>query len=203
MVRAGVNYKFITDQIGSVRLVVNANDGTVAEKIDYDEFGNVLSDSNPGFQPFGFAGGLYDQDTKLVHFGAREYDAEVGRWLSKDPILFNGGDANLYGYIGTVGKPMETNLYGYSFNDPVNFIDPEGLSASSGSDGSLPACTQQQSCEQAKTAIRGVGSAIGFVLGRCGVPVAPAFGLGVRIATSRMCELPPEDKQICDAGNGK
>ncbi|MFP5459939.1 MAG: RHS repeat domain-containing protein [Bacteriovoracia bacterium] len=57
------------------------------------------------FQGFGFAGGLYDQDTKLVKFGARDYDSRTGRWLSKDPIGFNGGDANLYG----------------------NFIDPNGL----------------------------------------------------------------------------
>jgi hypothetical protein len=30
--------------------------------VTVDEFGNVLADSNPGFQPFGFAGGLYDAD---------------------------------------------------------------------------------------------------------------------------------------------
>lgn len=33
----------------------------------------------------------------------------------------------MYGYVGTVGKPgIETNLYGYSFSDPVNFIDTNG-----------------------------------------------------------------------------
>lgn len=40
------------------------------------------------------------------------YDPETGRWTSKDPILFNGGDSN---------------LYGYAFSDPVNFVDPSGL----------------------------------------------------------------------------
>jgi len=45
-------------------------------------------------------------------------------------ILYAGGDTNLYGYVGTVGKPgIETNLYGYSFSDPINFIDINGLSA--------------------------------------------------------------------------
>ncbi len=34
---------------------------------------------NPSFQPFGFAGGLYDLDTKLTRFGARDYDAETSR----------------------------------------------------------------------------------------------------------------------------
>lgn len=79
--------------------------------MDFNEFGRVTLDSAPGFQPFGFAGGIYDQDTKLVRFGAREYNAETGRWTAKDPILFNGGD---------------TNLYGYTNNDPVNFVDPKG-----------------------------------------------------------------------------
>jgi hypothetical protein len=41
----------------------------------YDEFGRVLSNTNPGFQPFGFAGGIYEVDTGLVRFGARDYDA--------------------------------------------------------------------------------------------------------------------------------
>jgi RHS repeat-associated protein len=114
MVRAGVTYKIITDHLGSVRFVVNAQDGAVAQEITYDEFGNVLSDSKPGFQPFGFAGGLYDPATQPVRFGARDYDPETGRWTSKDPILFAGGDTNLYGYV---------------VNDPVNFIDPDGQSS--------------------------------------------------------------------------
>jgi RHS repeat-associated protein len=72
----------------------------------------VLLDTNPGFQAFGFAGGLYDKDTGLVRFGARDYDAEAGRWTDKDPLDFEGGDTNLYGFCG---------------NDPINFTDPSGL----------------------------------------------------------------------------
>ena len=81
-------YQIITDHLGSVRLVTNVTNGTIAQRIDYDEFGNVIYDSNPGFQPFGFAGGLYDPETKLVRFGARDYDATVGRWTAKIPIAF-------------------------------------------------------------------------------------------------------------------
>lgn len=80
------------------------------QHIEYDEFGNVRSDTHPGFQPFGFAGGIYDQHTKLTRFGARDYDAEIGRWTSKDPIRFDGG----------------YNLYGYVFNDPINLVDQDG-----------------------------------------------------------------------------
>ncbi|MBM4259313.1 MAG: RHS repeat-associated core domain-containing protein [Deltaproteobacteria bacterium] len=92
-------------------IVVDVTSGAIVQRMDYDEFGQVITDTNPGFQPFGFAGGLYDRDTKLVRFGARDYDAETGRWTTKDPIGFAGGDTNLYGYV---------------LNDPVNFVDPDG-----------------------------------------------------------------------------
>lgn len=111
MASGGQMYRFIKDQVGSVRLVVNAASGEIAQAIQYDEFGVVLEDTNPGFQPFGFAGGLYDGDTGLVRFGARDYDPTVGRWTSKDPSLWRGRSAN---------------LYVYSWNDPVNFLDATG-----------------------------------------------------------------------------
>jgi RHS repeat-associated protein len=71
----------------------------------------VTQDTNPGFQPFGFAGGLYDGQTGLVRFGARDYDPVVGRWTAKDPIGFEGDQLNLYGYVD---------------NNPIDWIDPGG-----------------------------------------------------------------------------
>ena len=112
MIRYGVTYRIISDHLGSPRLVINTTDGTTAQQITYDEFGNVLDDTNPGFQPFGFAGGIYDWDSGLMRFGYRDYDPEVGRWTSKDPILFSGGVFNLYGYV---------------LNNPINSIDILGL----------------------------------------------------------------------------
>jgi len=50
----GTVYRFITDHLGSVRLVVNAATGEVVQRMDYDAFGRVLNAVNPGFQPFGF-----------------------------------------------------------------------------------------------------------------------------------------------------
>jgi RHS repeat-associated protein len=104
-------YRVISDHLGSVRLVVEATTGAIAQRIDYDEFGNVLLDTNPGFQPFGFGGGLYDPHTGLVRFGWRDYDPQIGRWTAKDPVLFGGG----------------LNVYAYVNGDPVNQIDPTGL----------------------------------------------------------------------------
>ena len=65
MVRDGHRYRLVTDGLGSVRSVVDADSGAVEQEIDYDPYGRVLRDTHPGFQPFGFAGGLYDRDTKL------------------------------------------------------------------------------------------------------------------------------------------
>jgi len=111
MIKGGVTYRIISDHLGSPRLVVNTSTGAVVQRMDYDDWGNVTNDTNPGFQPFGFAGGIYDRDTGLVRFGASDYDPETGRWTAKDPIRFDGGDTNLYGYV---------------LGDPVNFIDENG-----------------------------------------------------------------------------
>jgi len=111
MEKGGQTYRIISDHLGSPRMIVNASTGVVEQRIDYDTWGNITQDTNAEFQPFGFAGGLYDNQTELTRFGARDYDASVGRWSSKDPIRFNGGDSNLYGYV---------------FQNPVNFIDPNG-----------------------------------------------------------------------------
>ena len=51
-------------------MVIDAATGAVAQRMRHDEFGRVLEDTNPGFTPFGFAGGLYDPDTGLIRFGA-------------------------------------------------------------------------------------------------------------------------------------
>ncbi len=112
MIRGGITYRMISDHLGSVRLVVDISSGVVVQRIDYDEWGNVTQNTNAGFQPFGFAGGMYDEQTGLVRFGARDYDPAVGRWTAKDPILFSGGDIGLYTYSG---------------NDAVNQSDPTGL----------------------------------------------------------------------------
>jgi RHS repeat-associated protein len=96
---------------GSLKAITDQN-GQVIKAVTYSSFGEVITDTNPNLNiPFGFAGGLYDKDTKLTRFGYRDYDSYTGRWTAKDPIDFEGGSSNLYGYV---------------MNDPVNFIDPTG-----------------------------------------------------------------------------
>jgi RHS repeat-associated protein len=115
MLKGGKTYHILSNHLGSPKLVIDVSDGSIVQKMNYDAFGNVIEDSNPGFQPFGFAGGIYDLDTKLIRFGARDYDAETGRWTAKDPILFAGGDTNLFGYV---------------LGDPLNLLDLNGLASS-------------------------------------------------------------------------
>lgn len=114
MVRGGVTYRYVYDVLGSVRLLVNVANGQVAQRIDYDPWGVITSDSSPDFQPFGFAGGLFDTDTRLTRFGARDYDAATGRWMSKDPIGFGGG----------------ANHFSYCQGSPTGFVDLNGLRVS-------------------------------------------------------------------------
>ncbi len=112
MTQDSQKYYLHYDQVGSLRAVSDSSHNIIKEVV-YDSFGNILSDSNESFKvTFGFAGGLYDSDTKLTRFGYRDYDSYTGKWTAKDPIDFFGGDSNLYGYV---------------LNDPVNFIDPLGL----------------------------------------------------------------------------
>jgi len=111
MTKDGSTYYLTYDQVGSLRVIADTS-GTAVKQIDYDSFGNIIKDTNPTFTiPLGFAGGLYDRDTGLVRFGYRDYDPDTGRWTAKDPILFTGGDTDLYGYV---------------LNDPVNLVDPSG-----------------------------------------------------------------------------
>ena len=111
MIKDGETFRIISDHLGSPRMVIDVATGEIVQRMDYDVWGRVTLDTNPGFQPFGFAGGIYDQQIGIDRFGSRDYDPTTGRWAAKDPIKFNGGDTNLYAYV---------------FNNPINFVDPLG-----------------------------------------------------------------------------
>jgi RHS repeat-associated protein len=148
-------FRILSDHLGSPRLIVNSATGATVEEIDYDEFGNVTNDTSPGLTPFGFAGGLYDRDTGLVRFGARDYDASVGRWTSKDPTRFTGG-MNLYAYVG---------------DDPIDRFDPNGLWPNA-------ACIQYlaSTCETACRGNANPSCFLGCLLGEVGAAIAdPSF----------------------------
>ncbi len=110
----------LADNQGSVRDVVN-DSGSSADHIQYDTYGNILTQSSPSNQPrFAYAGMQLDKATGLYYDNARYYDSSQGRFISTDPTGFAGGNTNLYGYVN---------------NDPANLIDPTGLAPYSHGNG--------------------------------------------------------------------
>jgi RHS repeat-associated protein len=139
MVRAGVAYRIVSDWRGDVRLVLDTTKtgaAAVVEQIDYDEWGKVINLVDPVcaqggtalcFQPFGFAGGIFDVTTGIVRFGARDYDPAMRRWTQKDPVRFDGG----------------FNIYEYAGDEPINGGDPTGLDDSGSCNTSpYPCCDE-------------------------------------------------------------
>lgn len=94
---------------GSTIALTDQNEAVTHSYI-YDVFGETLNTTEADYNPFRFVGryGVMQETNELYFMRARYYDAEIGRFLSEDPI-------------------WSTNLYVYSGNDPVNNSDPQGL----------------------------------------------------------------------------
>jgi RHS repeat-associated protein len=112
VVQGAATLRLITDYLGSPRLLIDAANGAIAGTMNHDAYGRVTQDTLSSLIPFGYAGGHYDAQTGLVRFGARDYDAEIGRWTTKDPIRF---------------AALGSNLYEYALSNPVRYADPSGL----------------------------------------------------------------------------
>ncbi len=107
----------LTDHLGSVRDIAQRdtlnNVTNLVNHRNYDAFGNLISETHPEVKELvGYAGGIYEVTTGYYYFRARWLDPKTGKWLSEDPIVFGGGDANLARYVG---------------NDATNYVDPSGL----------------------------------------------------------------------------
>jgi RHS repeat-associated protein len=89
---------------------------TMVNKYAYDPFGNIANQVEAVTQPFKFVGqyGVMTEPNGFYYMRARYYDPEVGRFISEDPIGFDGGDVNLYTYVG---------------GNPVTGVDPLGKAA--------------------------------------------------------------------------
>jgi RHS repeat-associated protein len=110
-VLAGQTLWLLADHLGTIRDIVN-DAGAVLNRIAYDSFGNVLSQTDPLITTrYLFTGREFDAETGLYYYRARYYDANIGRFMSEDPIGFASGDANLFRYVG---------------NSPLQSTDPSG-----------------------------------------------------------------------------
>lgn len=98
-----------TDALGSTLALVDSN-GVVQTSYSYDPFGNTTLTGAGSNNPSQFTG--RENDGGLYYNRARYYDPAIARFVSEDPIGFDGGEVNLYAYVA---------------NDPINLIDPSGL----------------------------------------------------------------------------
>ena len=108
-------YYALTDVQGTVCGYVDSQNNVVA-RWQYDAWGNVVDEYFAASAValsrirYRFQGREWSAATGLINFRLRWYDAETGRWLSKDPIGISGG----------------LNLYVFCEEDPVNHRDPDG-----------------------------------------------------------------------------
>ena len=110
MLRSGTTSYYHADGLGSVTSL-SSSAGSLAQTYGYDSFGKQTSSSGSLTNPFQYTARESDTETGLYYYRARYYDPSAGRFLSEDPIGFQGGP-NFYAYVG---------------NSSVNFADPLGL----------------------------------------------------------------------------
>ncbi len=96
------------DLVGSIRAITDAT-GTVTASYEYEPFGVTVKMTGTDQDNLGFAGKRLDEGSGLSYFGARYYDAEIGRFISKDPAQDG------------------RNWYVYCANNPLVYVDPNGL----------------------------------------------------------------------------
>ena len=109
----GSQYYYHADGEGSIRLLTDAN-GQIANRYDYDSYGQRLTviESLP-LQPYGWKGREWIPGPNIYYNRARFYDPVLGRFMSQDPLGYEGGD---------------WNLYSFAWNNPKNWFDPTGNS---------------------------------------------------------------------------
>jgi RHS repeat-associated protein len=103
---SGTTSYFLSDHLGTTRALADAS-GAVTANMTYDSFGATNSTATR----YTFTGREQDPDLGLIYYRARWYDPNQGRFMSEDPIGFNGG----------------INFYAYVDNSPLNYRDPFGL----------------------------------------------------------------------------
>ncbi len=107
------SYSFCYDGNGNVGQLINTSGGTIAARYEYDPYGKIVDFGGDyaGENVFRFSTKFHDDDTNLVYYGYRYFSAELGRWISKDPLEERGG----------------WNLCSFIINDPINLFDLLGL----------------------------------------------------------------------------
>ena len=112
MLRSSATSYYHADGLGSVTSLSNAA-GALAQTYTFNSFGKLTGSSGSLTNPFQYTAREFDTETNLYFLRNRYYDPNVGRFLSEDPVRFDGG----------------IDFYAYVRNSPINFSDPLGLFA--------------------------------------------------------------------------
>ncbi len=199
------NYVYFYDATGNVgQLVAWASDyggatgydwhaDRLVARYEYDPYGTVIGpdtdgdgdfddDDNPGpyavDNPFRFSTKYFDDETALGYWGYRYYSPGLGRWLNRDPIgqpaaVLTRQVAPKTAFVPR--DPPDDNLYRFVRNDPVSWIDPDGMAARRGDSASQPSTQPEED------------------------PAGRGKTCGLKIKRSAICTLFP--KQSCDFGH--
>ncbi|WP_431019326.1 RHS repeat-associated core domain-containing protein [Anoxybacillus sp. D401a] len=85
MTRNGTTYYYYVNGHGDVTALTDAN-GNVVAQYQYDAWGNIISQTGTmaSSNPYRYAGYRYDEETGLYYLMARYYDANIGRFITRD-----------------------------------------------------------------------------------------------------------------------
>ncbi|MRX74379.1 hypothetical protein GJU40_19860, partial [Bacillus lacus] len=111
--REGKVFYYLTNYRGDI-IGIEDSLGNAVATFNYDPFGNVVSlseNAEVSGQPLGYAGYIYDRETKMYYLKARYYDTSTAAFISRDPVK------------GYLSEPSTQNSYIYAINNPVSFID--------------------------------------------------------------------------------
>ncbi len=128
-------YFYHPDHLGSSSYITD-REGRITQHTEYIAFGEVLFEehSTSRTMPYLFNGKELDTETGLYYYGARYYDPRVSLWLNTDPLSGYNPIQETEHYIdgqhnNGVFNPMNHNTYGYTYNNPVIYVDPTGKQA--------------------------------------------------------------------------
>ena len=116
-------YYYLRNAQNDIVKIIDGNGNTVVE-YKYDSWGKLLSTTGSlaatlgTNQPFRYRGYVYDAETGWYYLQSRYYDPSIARFISADVYLSTGQ--------GVLGH----NAFSYCMNNPINYIDSTGKSAS-------------------------------------------------------------------------
>ncbi|MBI2927420.1 MAG: RHS repeat-associated core domain-containing protein [Verrucomicrobia bacterium] len=131
------------DGNGNVTGLIDATTGTTSAQYEYGPFGETIRMSGAGTvakdNPIRFSTKYQDDESDLLYYGYRYYNASTGRWMSRDPIWERGFEVCRGRMLWQVaplsfGERAHPNLSAFLRNTSVNDFDLLGLCGSGKSD---------------------------------------------------------------------